>query len=62
MALDLADLASVHRSAAAVRSRWDALDLLVNALWKKRTTLPSLAYAGIPYQVRGATWLRPGGQ
>jgi low temperature requirement protein LtrA len=23
------------------------------ALWKKQTTLPSLAYAGIPYQVRG---------
>lgn len=30
MALDLADLASVHRFAAAVRSRWDALDLLIN--------------------------------
>src|SRR5437867_4346127 len=24
------------------------------ALWKKQTTLPSLAYAGIPYQVLGA--------
>jgi hypothetical protein len=23
------------------------------ALWKKQTTLPSLAYAGIPYQVLG---------
>src|SRR4030042_6517959 len=23
------------------------------ALWKKQTTLPSLAYAGIPYQVFG---------
>src|SRR5579871_2425282 len=23
-------------------------------LWKKQTTLPSLAYAGIPYQVRGS--------
>jgi protochlorophyllide reductase len=30
MALDLADLASVHRFAAAVRSRWHALDLLIN--------------------------------
>ena len=30
MALDLADLASVHRFAAAVSSRWQALDLLVN--------------------------------
>jgi NAD(P)-dependent dehydrogenase (short-subunit alcohol dehydrogenase family) len=30
MALDLADLASVHRFAAAVRSRWSALDLLIN--------------------------------
>lgn len=30
MALDLADLASVHRFAAAVLSRWQALDLLVN--------------------------------
>src|SRR5947209_7206561 len=25
------------------------------ALWKKQTTLPSLAYAGIPYQVFGAS-------
>ena len=28
--------------------------------WKKQTTLPSLAYAGIPYQVLGkgpARWL-----
>src|SRR6266851_5501639 len=24
------------------------------ALWKKQTTVPSWAYAGIPYQVRGA--------
>jgi len=30
MALDLADLASVHRFAAAIRARWQALDLLVN--------------------------------
>jgi NAD(P)-dependent dehydrogenase (short-subunit alcohol dehydrogenase family) len=30
MPLDLADLASVHRFAAAVRSRWQALDLLIN--------------------------------
>lgn len=30
MALDLADLASVRRFAAAVRSRWDGLDLLIN--------------------------------
>jgi NAD(P)-dependent dehydrogenase (short-subunit alcohol dehydrogenase family) len=30
MALDLADLASVHRFAAAVRSRWQAVDLLIN--------------------------------
>jgi len=30
MALDLADLASVHRFAAAVQSRWDPLDLLIN--------------------------------
>ena len=30
MALDLADLASVHRFAAAARSRWQALDLLIN--------------------------------
>ncbi len=30
MALDLADLASVHRFAAAVRARWQALDLLIN--------------------------------
>jgi NAD(P)-dependent dehydrogenase (short-subunit alcohol dehydrogenase family) len=30
MALDLADLGSVHRFAAAARSRWQVLDLLVN--------------------------------
>ena len=30
MALDLADLASVHRFAAAIRSRWQAVDLLIN--------------------------------
>jgi NAD(P)-dependent dehydrogenase (short-subunit alcohol dehydrogenase family) len=30
MALDLADLASVHRFAAAAQSRWHALDLLIN--------------------------------
>jgi NAD(P)-dependent dehydrogenase (short-subunit alcohol dehydrogenase family) len=29
-ALDLADLASVHRFAAALRSRWQARDLLIN--------------------------------
>src|SRR6516164_3078857 len=29
------------------------LDLNFCALWKKQTTLPSLAYAGIPYQVLG---------
>lgn len=29
------------------------LDLNLAALWKKQTTLPSLAYAGIPYQVLG---------
>ena len=28
-------------------------DLNFCALWKKQTTLPSLAYAGIPYQVLG---------
>lgn len=30
LALDLADLASAHRFAAAVRSRWQAVDLLTN--------------------------------
>src|SRR5919201_5986096 len=29
------------------------LALNLSALWKKQTTLPSLAYAGIPYQVFG---------
>src|SRR5438046_8799504 len=29
------------------------LALNVRALWKKQTTLPALAYAGIPYQVFG---------
>src|SRR6516162_2510199 len=64
----LASSAAVNSfSAKAVGHRWPssrfALSLKPNvaylvlnfcALWKKQTTLPSLAYAGIPYQSLGA--------
>jgi hypothetical protein len=30
-------------------------DLNFSPLWKKQTTFPSRAYAGIPYQVFGAS-------
>jgi hypothetical protein len=38
-----------------LRHELAVLHLVLNfcALWKKQTTLPSLAYAGIPYQVLG---------
>src|SRR5687768_10558497 len=37
--------------AASLKPNVAYLDLNLCALWKKQTTLPSLAYAGIPYQV-----------
>src|SRR4030066_305251 len=41
------------RFASSLKPNVAYLDLNFCALWKKQTTLPSLAYAGIPYQVFG---------
>src|SRR5207237_2154450 len=41
------------RFAASLKPSVAYLVLNFCALWKKQTTLPSLAYAGIPYQVFG---------
>src|SRR5436189_643675 len=41
------------RLALSLKPNVAYLDLNFWALWKKQTTLPSLAYAGIPYQVLG---------
>src|SRR5438034_2843082 len=41
------------RFAASLKPNVAYLELNFCALWKKQTTLPSLAYAGIPYQVFG---------
>src|SRR6188768_667217 len=45
------------RFAASSKPNVAYLELNLSALLKKQTTLPSLAYAGMPYQVFGA---RPG--
>ena len=41
------------RFASSLKPNVAYLDLNFCALWKKQTTLPSLAYACIPYQVFG---------
>src|SRR2546427_2228563 len=41
------------RFALSLKPNVAYLVLNLCALWKKQTTLPSLAYAGIPYQVLG---------
>src|SRR4051794_19431347 len=41
------------RAAPSLNPRVAYLDLNFCALWKKQRTLPSLAYAGIPYQSLG---------
>src|SRR3954453_6367216 len=41
------------RFALSLKPKVAYLVLNFCALWKKQTTLPSLAYAGIPYQVLG---------
>src|SRR5205823_10039364 len=46
-------MAPLSRSAASLKPNVAYLVLNFCALWKKQTTLPSLAYAGIPYQVFG---------
>src|SRR5437870_2488392 len=47
-------MAPSSRFALSLKPRVAYLDLNFCALWKKQTTLPSWAYAGIPYQVLGA--------
>src|ERR687888_706560 len=47
-------MAPSSRFALALKPSVAYLVLNLCALWKKQTTWPSLAYAGIPYQVRGA--------
>src|SRR5690349_24688150 len=41
------------RFALSLKPKVAYLVLNLAALWKKQSTLPSLAYAGIPYQVLG---------
>src|SRR5438876_3999711 len=50
-------MAPWSRFAVSLKPNVAYLVLNFCALWKKQTTLPSLAYAGIPYQVFGD---RPG--
>src|SRR5438067_7800125 len=52
-AKEVGHMASSSRFAASLKPNVAYLDLNFCALWKKQTTLPSLAYAGIPYQVLG---------
>src|SRR6516165_11043121 len=47
-------MAPSSRFASCWKPKVAYLVLNFAALWKKQTTLPSLAYAGIPYQVFGA--------
>ena len=44
-------MAPSSRFASSLKPSVAYLDLNFAALWKKQTTLPSLAYTGIPYQV-----------
>src|SRR5436853_6972837 len=46
-------MAPSSRFASSLKPRVAYLVLNFCAFWKKQTTLPSLAYAGIPYQVFG---------
>src|SRR3712207_3387233 len=46
-------MAPSSRFASSLKPSVAYLELNFWALWKKQTTLPSLAYAGIPYQVFG---------
>src|SRR5207237_7521231 len=47
-------MAPSSRFASCMKPNVAYLVLNFCALWKKQTTLPSLAYAGIPYQTFGA--------
>src|SRR6266511_3060901 len=52
-AKEVGHMAPSSRFAASWKPNVEYLELNFCALWKKQTTLPSLAYAGIPYQVFG---------
>src|SRR5207247_4459324 len=52
-AKEVGHMAPSSRFAWSLKPNVAYLDLNFCALWKKQTTLPSLAYAGIPYQVLG---------
>src|SRR3990170_1757971 len=69
-AYEVGHMAPSSRLASSLKPNVAYLDLNFCALWKKQTTLPSLAYAGIPYQVFGEragasarmiAWSRPAG-
>ena len=46
-------MAPSSRFAASLKPDDAYLVMNLCALWKKQTTLPSMAYAGVPYQVLG---------
>src|SRR5215216_422983 len=52
-AKEVGHMAPSSRFAASWKPNVEYLELNFCALWKKQTTFPSLAYAGIPYQVLG---------
>src|SRR5215218_4692830 len=52
-AKEVGHMAPSPRFASSLKPSVAYLELNFCALWKKQTTLPSLAYAGIPYQVFG---------
>src|SRR3989304_4331378 len=52
-AKEVGHMAPSSRFASSLKPNVAYLDWNFCALWKKQTTLPSLAYAGIPYQVFG---------
>src|SRR4030042_1324493 len=52
-AKEVGHIAPSSRFAVSVKPNVAYLELNFCALWKKQTTLPSFAYAGIPYQVFG---------
>src|SRR3954471_2234868 len=50
---EVGHMAPASRFALSLKPSVAYLVLNFSALWKKQTTFPSLAYAGIPYQVLG---------
>src|SRR5881398_3442899 len=52
-AKEVGHMAPSSRFASSLKPNVAYLVLNFRAFWKKQTTLPSLAYAGIPYQVLG---------